>query len=304
WGKSKSQGQLNKEIVGYKTDGGEFRIVQKTRHTAKVIRSMQTDKGISTRRGTRQIEEIFGSKLFPFPKSVDLLKRFITVGTQENDLILDFFAGSGTTAQAAIELNAEDGGNRKFLLVQLPEATDQKEEAYKAGYKKISDITIERVKRVIEGHGETPNLFGTGHQTGFKVYRLAQSRFPRVTFQSDPDKNMAENVSALKQHIVEAEASMWLGFERDAVFDEVLLKHGFQLNYTLEKQAAFSHNAVFLARALGREMLICLDTLLHEETVAHFKRNRDPFFICLERALNTDKKWALKHYLGEKLKSI
>ncbi|VAW39554.1 Type III restriction-modification system methylation subunit, partial [hydrothermal vent metagenome] len=83
WGKSKSQGQLNKEIVGYKTDGGEFRIVQKTRHTAKVIRSMQTDKGISTRRGTRQIEEIFGSKLFPFPKSVDLLKRFITVGTQE-----------------------------------------------------------------------------------------------------------------------------------------------------------------------------------------------------------------------------
>lgn len=304
WSKNKSHGELNKEIVGHKTNGDEFRIVQKTRHTAKVIRSLQTDKEISTRRGTRQVEEIFGSKLFPFPKSVDLLKRFITVGTDKNDLILDFFAGSGTTAQATMELNTEDGGNRKFLLIQLPEATDQKEESYKAGYKKISDITIERVKRVIEGHGATPSLFDAGNQTGFKVYRLAGSRFPRATFQPNPNKSMAENVAALKQHIVEVEANMWLIFERDAVFDEVLLKYGFPLNYTLEKQAIFTGNDVFLARTIGKEMLICLDTGLDKDTVAHFKTNRDQFFLCLERALNTDKKWALKHYLGQKLKTI
>ncbi len=225
-------------------------------------------------------------------------------GVGGNDIILDFFAGSGTSAQAVMELNAEDRESRKIILIQLPEAIDQQDDAYTVGYKKISDVTIERVRRVIEGHGETPNLFGAGHETGFKVYRLAGSRFPRVTFQPNPDKNTEENVAALKQHIVEVEANMWLLFERDAVFDEVLLKHGFPLNYTLEKQAEFPHNDVFLARATGKEMLICLDTLLHEDTVAYFKTNRDPFFLCLERGLNTDKKWALKHYLGEKLKTI
>ena len=172
------------------------------------------------------------------------------------------------------------------------------------GFKTISDITVERAKRVIEGHGETPNLFGTGHKTGFKVYRLAGSRFPRVTFQPDPDKSMAENVAALKRYILEKEASMFMTFERDAVFDEVLLKQGFTLNYTLEKQAAFAHNDVFLAVCAGKEALICLDTTLNDDTVAYFKTHRDPFFICLERALNTDKKWALKHYLGERLKTI
>lgn len=304
WGKNKSRKQLNEEIVGYQTESGEFRVVQKTRHTTKVIRSMQLDKAISTRRGTRQVEEIFGSKIFPFPKSIELLKRFITSGSRENDIILDFFAGSGATAQAIAELNTEDGGNRKFILIQLPEAIDPKDEAYKAGYKKISDITIERVKRVITGHGEAETLFGKGHQTGFKVYRLAQSRFPRVTFQPDPDKSQAENIAALKQYIAEKESSMFMAFEREAVFDEVLLKQGFPLNYNLQKQAAFAHNEVFLAQAAERQSLICLDSFLHEDTVAYFKTHRDPFFICLERALNTDKKWALKHYLGERLRTI
>ena len=196
------------------------------------------------------------------------------------------------------------------MLVQLPEAIDSQHEAYKAGYRKISDITVERVKRIVEGHGETPNLFGAGHKTGFKVYRLAGSRFPRVTYQPDPDKSMAENVAALKQYIIEKETSMFMTFERDAVFDEALLKQGFKLHYTLEKQAVFTANEVFLAReeasavSEGREALICLDTALDKATVAYFKTHRDPFFICLERALDTDKKWALKHYLGEKLKSI
>jgi adenine-specific DNA-methyltransferase len=205
-----------------------------------------------------------------------------------------------------MKLNEEDGGNRKFILVQLPEAIELKHEAYKAGYKKISDITIERVKRVIEGHGEAETLFGKGHETGFKVYHLAQSRFPRVTFQPDPDKTTAENVAALKAYINEKETSMHMIFEHEAVFDEVLLKHGFKLTYTLEKQSAFAQNDVFLARdaSAGRETLICLDSFLDKSTIATFKTQPDTTFICLERALDTDKKWALKHYLGERLKSI
>lgn len=261
---------------------------------------------VHTAHGTPELQGLFGTKVFDFPKPTELIRRLIHQTTNGQDIILDFFAGSGSTAQAVLKLNTEDEGNRKFILVQLPETLDSKDGAYQAGYKTISDITIERVKRVIEGHGETPTLFGVGHQTGFKVYHLAQSRFPRVTFQPDPGKTTEENVAALKAYINEKEASMLMVFERDAVFDEVLLKQGFKLTYTREKQSAFAHNDVFLVRdaSTGRETLICLDSFLDDNTVAHFKTERDMPFICLERALNTDKKWALKHYLGERLKSI
>jgi adenine-specific DNA-methyltransferase len=304
WAKDKSQKHINKEIIGYRNESGEYRIVRKMRHTTKIIRSMLLDKEFSGRRGTAEVESLFDEKVFSFPKPIHLLKTLALMATNEGDLILDFFAGSGVTAQAIIELNKEEHKNRKFVLVQLPEKIDDNERAYKKGFKKISDIAIERTKRVIEGHGETPSLFGAGHKTGFKVYRLAQSRFPRVTFQPDPDKSMAENVAALKQYIAEKEASMLISFDRDAVFDEILLKQGFPLTYTLEQQSIFTSNAVFLARSDERETLICLDYSLHDDTVAYFKTERDPFFICLERALNTDKKWALKHYLGERLKMI
>ena len=252
--------------------------------------------------GNKQLVSLFGSKIFPFPKPVELLKYLITiVNGHEDSLILDFFAGSGTLAQAVLELNLMDEGNRRFILVQLPEKIDKNSDAYKSGYTKISDLTIERVKRAIAQQQINMPLFDPN---GFKVYRLAGSRFPRVTFQPDPDKSTEENIAAFKRYIVEKEASMHMIFERDAVFDEVLLKHGFPLNYTLEKQADFPHNDVFLARTTGKEMLICLDNALHKDTVAYFKTNRDLFFLCLERALNTDKKWALKHYLGERLKTI
>lgn len=261
---------------------------------------------IYTAHGNPELEYLFGVKVFDFPKPSELIRRLIDQATNSNDIILDFFAGSGTTAQAVMELNAEDDGNRKFILVQLPEALGLKSGAYGIGYKKISDITIERVKRVIEGHGEVETLFGKGHKTGFKVYQLAQSRFPRVTFQPDSSKTTEENVAALKAYINEKEASMLMVFEREAVFDEVLLKHGFKLTYTLEKQSTFAQNEVFLARdaSTRRETLICLDSFLDKSTIAIFKTQPDTSFICLERALDTDKKWALKDYLGERLKSI
>ncbi|NCQ57043.1 MAG: site-specific DNA-methyltransferase, partial [Flavobacteriales bacterium] len=96
------------------------------------------------------LKKLLEEKIFDFPKPVEVIKKCALISSDKNDIILDFFAGSGTTGQAITELNQEDGGNRKYILVQLPEATDEKSEAYKAGYKKISDITIERNKRVIE----------------------------------------------------------------------------------------------------------------------------------------------------------
>ena len=98
--------------------------------------------------GTRELKMLFdGEDFFDFPKPTDLLKMMIQQGTDSDSLVLDFFSGSATTAHAVMQLNAEDGGHRKFIMVQLPEACDEKSEAYKAGYKTICDIGKERIRR-------------------------------------------------------------------------------------------------------------------------------------------------------------
>ena len=100
--------------------------------------------------GTKEITNIFNGKVFSFPKPVDLIKHFIDMSTKTNKdaIILDFFSGSATTAHAVMQLNAEDEGHRKYIMVQIPEKTDEKSEAYKAGYRTISQIGLERIRRV------------------------------------------------------------------------------------------------------------------------------------------------------------
>ena len=150
WGKDKAIRYMNEEIIGYKTNDGQYRIVQKMRHSEKLIRSILLDTKYSSRRGTAEVEEIFKGKIFPFPKPISLLLDLVNIATNENDIILDFFSGSATTAHAVMQLNAEDGGNRKFIMVQLPEPCDEKSEAYKAGYKNICEIGKERIRRAGE----------------------------------------------------------------------------------------------------------------------------------------------------------
>ena len=147
WGKDKSAKYMNKEIMAYEIRPHEFRIVQKMRHDEKIIRSLLVDTKYSSRRGTSELENILGGKYFPFPKPISLISDFIKVGLTQDSIILDFFSGSATTAHAVMQLNAEDGGNRKFIMVQLPEKTDEKSEAYKAGYKNICEIGKERIRR-------------------------------------------------------------------------------------------------------------------------------------------------------------
>jgi len=121
-----------------------------------------------------------GVDLFDYPKPVSLIKYLISFCDSSNDIILDFFAGSGTLAQAVLELNEEDGGNRQYICVQLPEATDEKSEAYKAGYKSIAEITQARIKKVIAQIKAKRNgafEFDKFALLGFRKYTLASSNF-------------------------------------------------------------------------------------------------------------------------------
>lgn len=174
WGKEKSKEGLNKEIVGYKSETGEYRIVQKMRTTEKVIRSIQSDTRVSSRRGTAEVESLFGKKIFSFPKPLNLVKNFINAGSDNDSIILDFFSGSSTTAHATIELNSEDNGKRKLISVQLPECTDINSDSYKAGYKNICEIGKERIRRagdkIVSENKDKEGIENL--DIGFKVFKL------------------------------------------------------------------------------------------------------------------------------------
>lgn len=269
---------------------------------------------IYTQHGTNEIIDIFGNaQIFSFPKPTKLISRLLAIALESDDeIVLDMFAGSGSTGQAINEMNQVDQGNRKFILVQIPEAIDENSEAFKAGYKKISDITIERNKRVINNIIEDkkkaqPNLF-SGKQDeqeqfkglGFKVFKLQKSNFPRTEFAPDPEKSEEENIELLKKYIEDKEAQLVTAFNRDELITEILLKNGFKLNYTLVQQENFKKNDVFLASDGEKETLICLDISIDENTIDYFKSNTSQKLIVLERALDTTIKWNLKHHLGDK----
>jgi len=265
---------------------------------------------------TKEIKDLLQSPSFDTPKPVRLLSQISKLSMDENDIILDFFAGSGTTGQAITELNKEDGGNRKYILVQLPEQTDEKSEAYKVGYKKISNVTIERNKRVVEKiikekNEAIPDLVSKQESKqeqlkglGFKVFKLQKSNFPRVEFAPDPEKTEAENIELIKQYINDKEAQLVSLFNKEELITEILIKNSFKLNYTLTMQEEFKKNEILLATDGDKETLICLDVIIANETVEYFKTNTVQKLIVLERALDTTKKWNLKHAMGDKFNAF
>lgn len=265
-----------------------------------------------------EMTSLFGIKnVFSNPKPKELIRGLIQISNAKaDDIILDFFGGSGVTGQSVLELNEEDKLDRKFIVVQIPEIINKDEVAFEAGYKKISDITIERNKRVIENiikekKEKQPDLFSSEKEEqdplkglGFKVFKLQKSNFPRVEYAPDPEKSLEENIEALKKYIREKEAQLTTMFNRDELITEVLLKNGFKLNYTLTKQEQFTKNEILFATDGDKETLVCLDGDLDEETVEYFKKNTEQKFIVLERALDTTKKWNLKHYMKDNFKAF
>lgn len=173
---------------------------------------------------SKELERLFGFKVFDYPKPVSLIKYLLNFIVGENDLVLDFFSGSATTAQAVMQLNAEAGGNRKFILVQLPEPCDPAAEAVKAGYHNICEIGKERIRRAGENlQGEQGAAAGL--DTGFKVFKLASSNFKKW----NPDlENLQTSLEDMVDNYVEGRS------ELDVVY-EIMLKYGIDLTFPVEE---------------------------------------------------------------------
>ena len=146
----------------------------------------------------QNLKKLFdGKSFFDYPKSVELIKRCIQLYSNESSIILDFFSGSATTAHAVMQLNAEDGGKRKFIMVQLPEKTDEKSEAFKAGYKNICEIGKERIRRAGEKIKGEVGLNGQDLDIGFRVLKLDSSNMKDIYYSADEyDQGMLENMQS------------------------------------------------------------------------------------------------------------
>ena len=155
----------------------------------------------SSGNGTAQIKELFDGRIFDNPKPVQLIHDMVMIGGEEDAIILDFFSGSATTAHAVMQLNAEDGGHRKFIMVQLPEPCDEQSEAYKAGYKNICEIGKERIRRAGEKIKAENGLTAQNLDIGFRVLKLADSNMKDVYYAADDYKqaDLLDMVSNIKE---------------------------------------------------------------------------------------------------------
>lgn len=277
WGKEKALKGLNDEIVGYKSGSGEYRIVQKSRLTTKLIRSLLLDNKYSSRRGTGEVEKLIGGKIFSFPKPIHLIKDFIEVGSKDNDIILDFFCGSGTTAHAVMQLNAEDGGNRKFIMVQLPEQTDEKSEAYKAGYANIAEISKERIRRagkkIIEDNATKEGIENL--DIGFRVLKIDSSNMKDVYYTPDAYKQV--DILDLADHIKADRSS------EDLLF-QVMLDWGLELSLPIERKTIAGKEVFYVA---GNSLVACFDNLTFD-VVDEVAKDHPLRFVSAEKAIHLD----------------
>jgi adenine-specific DNA-methyltransferase len=246
----------NRIVFGKTGDGGpqRKRFIWEAQERGKVAKTWWDDVETTTN-GTQLLKKLFDNNaVFDNPKPVGLIKKMLQLSANKNCIILDFFSGSATTAHAVMQLNAEDSGNRKFIMVQLPELTDEKSEAYKVGYKNICEIGKERIRRagekIKEENKDKENIENL--DIGFKVLKLDTSNIRK--WQPDYD-NLEQSLIDYVDNYVEGRT------ELDVVY-EIMLKYGLNLTYPVD-ELNIAQKKVY---SIGFGMLmICLDNEITTE---------------------------------------
>ena len=217
-----------------------------------------------------------GKDLFDYPKSVGLIKRCIELYSQTTDIILDFFSGSATTAHAVMQLNAEDGGNRKFIMVQLPEKTNEKSEAYKAGYINICEIGKERIRRagkkIKEENADKAGIDKL--DIGFRVLKLDSSNMQDVYYtpkEFTEQDLFADNVKPDRT-------------AEDLLF-QVMLDLGVELSATIEQRTMDGKQVFFVN---DNYLVACFDTDLTEDTIKEIAKLKPYYFVMRDSSLASD----------------
>ena len=192
WTWMKKKVESENHLITAERTGDEWRIYRKDYLVSEdgttattLVKSLWTENTINNDYGKKAIKELFGANVMSFPKPPELIKRMVSIGSRSDSIILDFFSGSATTAHAVMQLNAEDGGHRKFIMVQLPEKCDEASEAYKAGYENICEIGKERIRRAGEKIKSESPMTTQDLDVGFRVLKLDDTNMKDVYYAPD-----------------------------------------------------------------------------------------------------------------------
>lgn len=257
----------------------------------QVLRSILTEYG-NNRSSGQELANLFGKTIFDYSKPSTLLKLLCQLNTKKDDIILDFFSGSATTAHAVMQLNAEDGGHRKFIMVQLPEKTDEKSEAYKAGYKNICEIGKERIRRagkqILSAGGQlsmdgvwldTNSTLNTPNSTldvGFRCLRLDSSNMENVYY--TPEEVSQQDLFSLVDNVKPDRTP------EDLLF-QVMLDLGVLLSSPIEVKEIAGKKVFNVADGF---LLACFDHDVTEETVKAIAQMKPYYAVFRDSSMAND----------------
>lgn len=286
WSKTKVQWGVENGFIVFKKSGTEWNVYNK--RYAKVdnegkpcersipFRNLITSDQSNTAQGTAEQRMLFEFRPFDFPKPTSLLSQLLltAVRRSENSIILDFFSGSATTAHAVMQLNAEDGGKRKFIMVQLPEETAEDSEAYKSGYKNICEIGKERIRRAGKKIKEESPLTTQDLDTGFRVLKLDSSNMEDVYY------TPAEfNEQQLFDDNIKPDRT-----EEDLLF-QTMIELGIELSAKIEKRSIAGKTVWSVSDGY---LMACFDEEVNETTITEIARQQPYYFVMRDSSLAND----------------
>ena len=251
----------------------------------------------SSGNGTACIKELFGGRAFDNPKPLALIQDICMIGSDEDAIILDFFSGSATTAHAVMKLNAEDGGKRKFIMVQLPEVTDEKSEARKAGYKTICQIGEERIRRAGKKIKEEAGLQGQDLDTGFRVLKLDSSNMEDVYY--TPEDFNEQNLFNTVDNVKSDRSPLDLLFQ-------VLPENNIELSAKIEEKDVNGKKVFFVD---GTYLVATFDRDVNESTVTEIAKMQPQYFVMRDASAANDNvldnfEQIFRHYSPDTIRKI
>jgi len=262
WDRNKARRELHL-LTAKRSANGSWKIYRKSyaEGAVKMLKTIFDDRRFYTEKGQAAFSSLFGTKakLFQAPKSVELIKTLLRTVTKDDDIVLDFFSGSATTAQAVMELNAEDGHRRRYILVQLPEPTREDSDAYRAGFRTIAEIGKERIRRAARKIREET---GAGIDGGFRVFRLDSSNIKDVYY--TPGEFVQTELPGFVSNIKEDRTG-------EDLLIQVMLELGLDLSLPMESRRIDGKTVHYVA---GNSLMACFEDNVPESVIRKIAQER------------------------------
>ena len=249
-------------VIAKQRKDSEWNIYEKSRKYTTKVKSIWNDNDVISEQGTIELGNLDLADLYDHPKPIGLLQRCVHVASSDEDIVLDFFAGSATTAHAVMRLNAEDGGKRRFIMVQIADPCGEESEAFKKGYQTIAALSKERIRRAgskvkAENATNAPNL-----DTGFRVLKVESSNMKDVYY--SPDAVKQPDLVAHADNIKEDRTP------EDLLF-QVLVDWGVDLALPVAEETIAGKAVLFVD---GNALAACFDSSISEELVKELAKRK------------------------------